>query len=283
MLPEEKEKEEVLGTTTAPLFSRQRKAERKFLKSMNYRFDIQYDGTRYGGWQKQKDTDNTIQGKIEEVLSRMTGQEISIQGAGRTDAGVHARGQVANTWMETEKSCQEICQYMNQYLPEDIEIVQVSQVQERFHSRLNAREKFYQYRIAVGFHKNVFERKYQCPLHEDLDGAAMKKAAQFLTGTHDFKSFCANKKMKKSTVRSLKSIEVEELPQEIVLTYTGDGFLYNMVRILTGTLIEVGRGKRTPEQMTEILKAKNREAAGFTAPARGLTLLEVRYDKESKE
>lgn len=283
MLPEEKEKEEVLGTTTAPLFSWQRKAERKFLKSMNYRFDIQYDGTRYGGWQKQKDTDNTIQGKIEEVLSRMTGQEISIQGAGRTDAGVHARGQVANTWMETEKSCQEICQYMNQYLPEDIEIVQVSQVQERFHSRLNAREKVYQYRIAVGFHKNVFERKYQCPLHENLDGAAMKKAAQLLTGTHDFKSFCANKKMKKSTVRSLKSIEVEELPQEIVLTYTGDGFLYNMVRILTGTLIEVGRGKRTPEQMTEILKAKNREAAGFTAPARGLTLLEVRYDKESKE
>lgn len=283
MLPEEKEKEEVLGTTTAPLFSWQRKAERKFLKSMNYRFDIQYDGTRYGGWQKQKDTDNTIQGKIEEVLSRMTGQEISIQGAGRTDAGVHARGQVANTWMETEKSCQEICQYMNQYLPEDIEIVQVSQVQERFHSRLNAREKVYQYRIAVGFHKNVFERKYQCPLHEDLDGAAMKKAAQLLTGTHDFKSFCANKKMKKSTVRSLKSIEVEEFPQEIVLTYTGDGFLYNMVRILTGTLIEVGRGKRTPEQMTEILKAKNREAAGFTAPARGLTLLEVRYDKESKE
>ena len=283
MLPEEKEKEEVLGTTTAPLFSWQRKAERKFLKSMNYRFDIQYDGTRYGGWQKQKDTDNTIQGKIEEVLSRMTGQEISIQGAGRTDAGVHARGQVANTWMETEKSCQEICQYMNQYLPEDIEIVQVSQVQERFHSRLNAREKVYQYRIAVGFHKNVFERKYQCPLHEDLDWAAMKKAAQLLTGTHDFKSFCANKKMKKSTVRSLKSIEVEELPQEIVLTYTGDGFLYNMVRILTGTLIEVGRGKRTPEQMTEILKAKNREAAGFTAPARGLTLLEVRYDKESKE
>lgn len=273
----------MLGTTTAPLFSRQRKAERKFLKSMNYRFDIQYDGTRYGGWQKQKDTDNTIQGKIEEVLSRMTGQEISIQGAGRTDAGVHARGQVANTWMETEKSCQEICQYMNQYLPEDIEIVQVSQVQERFHSRLNAREKVYQYRIAVGFHKNVFERKYQCPLHENLDGAAMKKAAQLLTGTHDFKSFCANKKMKKSTVRSLRSIEVEELPQEIVLTYTGDGFLYNMVRILTGTLIEVGRGKRTPEQMTEILKAKNREAAGFTAPARGLTLLEVRYDKESKE
>ncbi|EJW94078.1 tRNA pseudouridine synthase A 2, partial [gut metagenome] len=167
---------------------------------MNIRMDIQYDGTRYGGWQKQKDTDNTIQGKLEAVLSKMCGEPVTVQGAGRTDAGVHAKGQVANARLETEKTCEEICEYLNRYLPEDIEIVQVMPVDERFHSRLNAREKVYQYRVVTGHHKNVFERKYQCPLHENLDVEAMKTAAKYLEGTHDFKSFCTNKKMKKSSV-----------------------------------------------------------------------------------
>ena len=244
---------------------------------MNYRLDIQYDGTRYGGWQKQKDTDNTIQGKIEEVLTRMTGEPVAIHGAGRTDAGVHAKGQVANAIFTTEKNCEEICDYLNRYLPEDIEILRVSQAAQRFHSRLNAKEKVYQYRIATGSHKNVFERKYQCPLHENLDVQAMKTAAGLLEGTHDFKSFCSNKKMKKSSVRTIYKIEIEKLPQEIRITYTGDGFLYNMVRILTGTLIEVGRGDRKPEEMTDIIESCDRGRAGFTAPARGLTMLEVRY------
>lgn len=244
---------------------------------MNYRMDIQYDGTCYGGWQKQKDTDNTIQGKIEEVLSRMCEMPVSIQGAGRTDAGVHARGQVANAFLETEKTCEEICAYMNQYLPEDIEIVQVSKAEERFHSRLNAKEKVYQYRIAVGSHKNVFERKYQCPLHEELDIESMKKAAGYFIGTHDFKSFCSNKKMKKSSVRTIYSIEIEKIPNEIKITFTGNGFLYNMVRILTGTLIEVGRGDKRPEEMKDIIESCDRKKAGFTAPARGLTMMEVRY------
>lgn len=247
---------------------------------MNYRMDIQYDGTRYGGWQKQKDTDNTIQGKIEDVLSKMCEKPVSVQGAGRTDAGVHARGQVANAVFETEKTCEEICAYLNYYLPEDIEIVRVTKAQERFHSRLNAREKVYCYRIAAGIHKNVFERKYQCPLHENLDVSAMREAAKILEGTHDFKSFCSNKKMKKSSVRTIYNIEIQELPQEIVLTFTGNGFLYNMVRILAGTLIEVGRGERKPETMEEILKGCDRGLAGFTAPARGLTLLEVRYENK---
>ena len=125
---------------------------------MNYRLDIQYDGSRYGGWQRQKDTDNTIQGKIEDVLTKMLGTEVQIQGAGRTDAGVHAKGQVANFHADCEKSCEEICQYLNEYLPEDIEISKVSEAEERFHSRLNAKEKVYQYRIVSGIHKNVFER-----------------------------------------------------------------------------------------------------------------------------
>ncbi len=222
---------------------------------MNYRLDIQYDGSRYGGWQRQKDTDNTIQGKIEDVLTKMLGKEIQIQGAGRTDAGVHARGQVANFHADCEKSCEEICQYLNEYLPEDIEISKVSEVEDRFHSRLNAKEKVYQYRIVSGIHKNVL----------------------YLEGTYDFKSFCSNKKMKKSSVRTIYSIEIVDLTQEIVITYTGNGFLYNMVRILTGTLIEVGRGRRKPEDMKAILESCDRKDAGFTAPARGLTLLEVRY------
>ena len=134
---------------------------------MNYRFDIQYDGTRYGGWQRQKTTDNTIQGKIEEVLFRMTGSPVLIQGAGRTDAGVHALGQVANGHFDSRMSCEEICDYMNHYLPEDIEILRVSQVSERFHSRLNAREKLYRYRIGIGSHKNVFERRVV--IYDDIE------------------------------------------------------------------------------------------------------------------
>ena len=244
---------------------------------MNYRFDIQYDGTRYGGWQRQKTTDNTIQGKIEEVLFRMTGSPVLIQGAGRTDAGVHALGQVANGHFDSRMSCEEICDYMNHYLPEDIEILRVSQVSERFHSRLNAREKLYRYRIGIGSHKNVFERKYLCPLHETYDVEAMEEAAGYLTGTHDFRSFCANKKMKKSTVRTIYEIRITELPKELQIDYRGDGFLYNMVRILTGTLIEIGRGSRKPEEIQAILEGRDRGLDGFTAPARGLTLVEVGY------
>ncbi|MGN0400369.1 MAG: tRNA pseudouridine(38-40) synthase TruA [Blautia sp.] len=244
---------------------------------MNYRLDIEYDGTRYEGWQRQKRTDNTIQGKIEEVLSRMVGQEVEINGAGRTDAGVHARGQVANVHLNTDRTCREICSYLNRYLPEDIEIRNVSQVDERFHSRLLAKEKIYQYRIGTGEHKNVFERKYLYPLHEDLNAETMRAAAERLTGIHDFKSFCTNRKMKKSTVRTIFHISVEEKRDELTITFTGNGFLYNMVRILTGTLIEVGRGERSPEEMEAILLAKDRAEAGFTAPARGLTLLKINY------
>lgn len=251
--------------------------ERAESKSMNYRLDIEYDGSRYEGWQRQNRITNTIQGKIEEVLSKMCETPIEIDGAGRTDAGVHAKGQVANVHLETEKSCEEICDYLNHYLPEDIAVQCVSEAEPRFHSRLLAKEKIYQYRILTGGHKNVFERKYVYPLQETLDIKAMKKAAEKLVGTHDFKSFCSNKKMKKSTVRTIYEIKLEEENGEIRITYRGNGFLYNMVRILTGTLIEVGRGEKMAESIEGILEAKERSSAGFTVPARGLTLSEVRY------
>lgn len=244
---------------------------------MNYKLIIQYDGTRYDGWQRQGNTENTIQGRIEEVLSRMVQAPVEVQGAGRTDAGVHALGQVASVYLDTDASEDEICRYLNQYLPEDIGVVEVRQAADRFHARLNASGKVYRYRIGIGAYKNVFERKYYYPLGKELDVAGMREAAALLVGEHDFKSFCSNKRMKKSTVRRLRRIDIREKAGEIEITYEGDGFLYNMVRILTGTLIEVGQGKRCPDSMKEILVGRNRKLAGYTAPARGLILAEVKY------
>lgn len=246
----------------------------------NYKITIQYDGTRYRGWQSQNSTEETIQGKLADVLSRMAGEDVAVVGSGRTDAGVHARGQVANFYLSREWDTEELQEYMNRYLPEDIAVVHTEKVDERFHSRYQAKSKTYLYRIHTGNVPEVFERKYVYDYRTPLDVNRMRKAAQMLVGTHDFRSFCGNKKMKKSTVRTIYEIRVEESAQEIKIYYTGEGFLQNMVRILTGTLIEIGDGRRAPEEILRILAAKDREQAGYTAPACGLTLLEVRYEVE---
>ncbi len=243
----------------------------------NYRMILQYDGSRYDGWQKQGNTEQTIQGKIENVLERMTGQPVEVHGSGRTDAGVHALAQVANFHADVLMSEEEIRKYLNQYLPDDISVMEVESVPDRFHSRLLAEEKTYLYRIETGDRKQVFERKYIYGLLKVPDVKAMELAAAFLIGEHDFKSFCSNRKMKKSTVRNLKKIEFEQQGSRLLIRYTGNGFLYNMVRILTGTLIEVGLGKRKAEEMKGILEAKDRKTAGFTAPPEGLFLEQVRY------
>lgn len=205
------------------------------------------------------------------------GQAVEVHGSGRTDAGVHALAQVANFHGDTRMKEEEIMEYLNQYLPEDIRVKTVERAAERFHSRLNAKEKTYLYRIEMGEKKQVFERKYIYGLFEELDIEAMERAASFLAGEHDFKSFCANRKMKKSSVRVLKRIDFEQQGSRLLIRYTGNGFLYNMVRILTGTLIEVGLGQRKAEEMKEILNAKDRNGAGFTAPPEGLFLEQVRY------
>lgn len=243
---------------------------------MNCKIVIQYDGTRYDGWQKQGNTDNTIQGKLEAILEKMTGEPIEIHGAGRTDAGVHAKGQTANFHLKKPMDLQQVRSYLNRYLPEDIEVTEICEMDGRFHSRLTASQKVYVYRIGQGG-KSVFERKYRYFVEEKLDLETMRQAAAYCVGSHDFKSFCANKHMKKSTVRTVTSIAIEEKEGDIYLTFTGNGFLYNMVRILTGTLIEVGKGLRAPEEMKTILEGKDRALAGRTAPAQGLTLLQVRY------
>lgn len=244
---------------------------------MNYKLTIQYDGTRYDGWQRQGNTDNTLQGRLEGVLSRMVGSPVEIQGAGRTDAGVHARGQVASVHLPQGYTPQEVQTYLNRYLPEDVAVVDVEEVGERFHARLSAKGKEYRYHIRMGTVPDVFVRKYQYRVEEPLDVVAMERAARFLTGEHDFRSFCGNRRFKKSTVREVFHIGVEVCGSDLTLVYRGDGFLYNMVRILTGTLLEVGLGQRTPESMVEVLEARERTAAGKTAPAQGLVLQEVYY------
>lgn len=244
---------------------------------MNVKLTIQYDGTRYDGWQRQGNTDNTLQGRLEGVLSRMVGKPVEIQGAGRTDAGVHARGQVASVHLPDGYTPQEVQNYLNRYLPEDVAVVDVVEVGERFHARLSATGKEYRYHIRMGTVPDVFARKYQYRVEEPLDIAAMERAAGYLTGKHDFRSFCGNRRFKKSTVREVFHIGVEVCGSDLTLVYQGDGFLYNMVRILTGTLLEVGLGQRTPESMVDILEAKERTAAGKTAPAQGLVLQEVYY------
>lgn len=243
----------------------------------NIKLWIQYDGTRYSGWQSQEHTGQTIQGKLTAVLERMTGETVELQGSGRTDAGVHALGQVANFHTKSSLSCEEMLCYMNRYLPEDIAVIQVEEAEPRFHSRLNAVRKTYVYRIWNSPIPNVWERKYLYLVEEKLDLEVMQRAAELLCGTHDFRAFCSNKRMKKSTVRTLESIEMEKEGSELRLIFTGNGFLYNMVRILTGTLIEVGLHKKEPEEITEILESQERERAGFTAPAQGLYLKKVEY------
>lgn len=243
----------------------------------NIKLTIAYDGSRYNGWQRQENTENTIQGKLETLLTKMTGEPVEIHGSGRTDGGVHARGQVAHFHTNTEKKTEEILQYMNEYLPMDIAVLSVKDASERFHSRLNVKRKTYCYQIWNSPIPNVFQRKYSYQVPETLNLEAMKRAAQDLLGTHDFKSFCARKKMKKSTVRMIESIDFSREGDMLRITYRGNGFLYNMVRILTGTLIEVGRGEKQPEDIKSILESKQRENAGFTAPPQGLFLEEVDY------
>ena len=247
----------------------------------NYKFIISYDGTRFYGWERQPGKEMTIQGKLESVLKKMVGAEddenFNLIGAGRTDAGVHARAMTANTVLDTDMSEAEIQTYMNKYLPEDISVNEVRICSERFHSRYNALGKTYRYTCWYGVSKPVFDRKYVTVLEQKPDVDKMIEASEHLMGTHDFKSFCGNSKMKKSTVRCVDNIKIEVSGNYIRFYFHGNGFLQNMVRILTGTLLEVGYGNITPSQVKEILEAKNRQMAGPTAPPMGLCLMKVDY------
>lgn len=243
----------------------------------NIRIKVTYEGTRYQGWQKQESSDNTIQGKFEKLLSRMCEEEITVQGSGRTDAGVHALGQIVNFHTSCNMSLQDMLHYMNQYLPEDIAVVEITEVPERFHSRLNAKGKRYSYRIWNSAIPNVFWRRYAHTVEGVLDIEAMKRAAVLLCGEHDFKAFTSTKKGKKSTVRRIDSIEIVREGDLITFTFTGNGFLYHMIRILVGTLLEVGKGARSVDSIPAVLASEKRENAGELVPGKGLVLEEVYY------
>lgn len=243
----------------------------------NYKLTIQYDGTRYRGWQVQGNTDLTIQGKLEGVLSRLTGQLVEVHGSGRTDAGVHALGQVANVKLPHPVEPSELLGELNRYLPADIGVIAAEPAPERFHARLNARSKTYRYRIWNSAIPNVLERSYLYVLPESLDVAAMERAAADLVGTHDFRSFCGLKRFKKSTVRTITDIAITQDGAEMRLEFTGNGFLMRMVRILAGTLVEVGLGQRAADSMPAVLAAQDRAAAGPALPAQGLALVRVEY------
>ncbi|MDO4621751.1 MAG: tRNA pseudouridine(38-40) synthase TruA [Eubacteriales bacterium] len=260
----------------------------------NYKMTLSYDGTRFYGWEHQPGQEMTIQGKLETVLTRMLEGEqekrrpeertpvgtITVIGAGRTDAGVHAKAMTANVLLDTVKTEDEIRAYMNRYLPDDICVQELKICADRFHSRFKAMGKTYCYTCFYGGKegvKPIFDRKYVTTLEQMPDVARMREAASYLEGMHDYKSFCGNSHMKKSTIRVVDTIEIRQNGPYIRISVHGSGFLQNMVRILVGTLLEVGYGKRKPEDMTALLEAKDRKLAGPTAPAQGLCLMQVDY------
>ena len=244
----------------------------------NIKLVIEYDGSRYDGWKVATSGKAiTIQDKIESVLEKMLGKKTELIGAARTESGVHAYGQVANFKADTSMKPYQIKHYLNRYLPQDIAVVEVMEVPERFHSSYNAKSFIYQYKISVAEVNNVFERKYNYYSFDKLDIKLMKEASNTIIGKHDFKAFSDNKRMKKSTVREIYSIDIYGDSNEVIITIHGDDFWPNMVRIIVGTLMEIGRGDREVSDMKDILESKDREKAGETAAAQGLFLQEVIY------
>jgi len=243
----------------------------------NFKLTLCYDGTRYNGWQKQGNTPRTIQEKLEIALGEMLAQPVEIAGSGRTDAGVHARAQVASFRANTMKTCIEILDDLRVRLPEDIGAISLEIAAPRFHARLSCVEKTYVYRVWNSDQPNVFERRYMTAVPQMLDLDAMREAAAQLMGTHDFSAFCANRHMKKSAVRTLNSLLVKRLGDEVHFILTGNGFLYNMARIIVGTLLEVGQGNLQAKDMSGILASLDRGNTGPTAPAQGLILWDVKY------
>ncbi len=238
---------------------------------------IQYDGTRYKGWQKQNENVNTIQGRLENIISGMTGEEVTLIGCGRTDAGVHALNYTANFHTNSKMNVEDMTKYINDNLPEDIALLSLKNASERFHARYNILSKTYLFRINNSQVKNVFDRKYVHRVNEKLDLDKMRQCVQPLVGTHDFQSFTTLKSKTKSTVRTINYINIEEKGNIIEVEVNGNGFLWNMVRIIIGTLIEAGTGKLDISDIENIMAAKKRAEAGPMVPPKALFLKEVEY------
>lgn len=238
---------------------------------------VAYDGTNYCGWQIQP-TGITIEGVLNQTLTQLLGEEIRVIGASRTDSGVHSLGNVAVFDTETRIPPEKICYALNQRLPEDIVVQSSCEVAKEFHPRHCYSEKTYEYRILNRKIPVPTLRRYTYFYYRSLDITKMQQAAQYLIGKHDFQSFCSVKSSVENTVRQILSCNVEKSQDDVItIRVTGTGFLYNMVRIIAGTLILVGVGEMKPEQIPEILNQMQRSAAGPTAPAQGLTMIGIQY------
>ncbi|MFH2218053.1 MAG: tRNA pseudouridine(38-40) synthase TruA [Pseudomonadota bacterium] len=243
----------------------------------NFKLTIEYDGSRYSGWQKQKN-DPTIQGEIEQALATMTGKKVVLNGSGRTDAGVHALGQVANVLCETALLPEEVQKGLNSLLSGDIVIKSCECVDETFHARYDARCKTYSYRILNRPVPAAIGRQYAWQIRKELDLGAMRRAVQHIIGTHDFKAFEGSGSPRSHTMRSVMKAHLSVKHDDyIFFEIQADGFLRFMVRNIVGTLADVGHGKTTPDEFNAILLSKNRNLAGATAPPHGLFLMEVQY------
>ncbi len=243
----------------------------------NYKIIVQYDGSRYKGWQKLKDNDLSIQEKIETVLTKMAGEEIKVIGCGRTDAGTHAEKYVANFHTNSKMSPKLILNHLYEFLPEDIVVKSVEEVQERFHAQHNAKSKTYVYSITKGKFRNVFNRKYSYHTEEKLDLIQMRNAAGYLIGTHDFQSFTSLKEGSKSTIKTINSLDIIENGMVIEIVINSDDFLLHMARLIVGVLLEVGKGKIKATDVQEILNNKKFTNTVSIAQPKGLCLRDVQY------
>lgn len=243
----------------------------------NYKLTFCYDGTRYRGWQNQNNVTNTIQHKMEMVLSDILHEPTSLQASGRTDAGVHAHMQVANFHSSQDLETDKILSQLRHQFPQDIGALILEKVPDDFHARLNCTGKTYRYYLWNSEDPCVFQRRYRTVLTEPLDLVSMQNAATLFLGTHDFSAFTSSRNKKHSSVRTIREITIRKEGPEIIMEYSADGFLYNMVRILTGSLIEVGLGEKTKEDLIDALESGIRADAGFTAPPQGLFLWNVEY------
>jgi tRNA pseudouridine38-40 synthase len=238
----------------------------------NIKMIIEYDGSRYKGWQKQTKDVNTVQGRIEDVLNNITGEEIQLIGCGRTDAGVHALNYTANFHTNSTINNDDLLIHLNDKLPDDIGVISIKNASERFHSRYNILSK-----INNSQYNNVFERKYIHNVREKLNLEKIRECSEIFIGTHDFQSFTTLKSKTKSTVRTINYINIKEINNRVEIEINGNGFLWNMVRIILGTLIEAGKGSLSKEDIIDIINAKKRSDAGPMVPAKGLFLKDVEY------
>ncbi len=245
----------------------------------NIKMSIMYDGAGFGGWQRlgNQGSAPSVQGSLEEELSKILGEPIKVIGSGRTDAGVHAYGQVANFHTKHNMPVTEIKRRLNEALYDKLAVTQVEEVPSKFHSRYDAVSKTYEFLIDTREKANVFTRQYSVSVPEKLDLYKMKQAAEYLIGEHDFAGFSTDKRKDKNTVRKIYEIEIFFTGSMLHIIMNGNGFLYNMVRIIVGTLIEVGIGKRQPESILDIIETKDRQLAGPTMSSQGLFLKQVFY------